>query len=56
MANVRISRRKSLGMSVRRRFELPAGASVPRKRVYHCHILMLEDDGGMMRPYYDVVV
>ena len=55
MANVRISRRKSLGMSVRRRFELPAGASVPRKRVYHCHILVFEDD-GMMRPYYDVVV
>jgi spore coat protein A len=35
---------------IRQRFDLPAGASVPQKYVYHCHILEHEDN-DMMRPY-----
>ncbi|HSK83338.1 MAG TPA: multicopper oxidase domain-containing protein [Rubrobacter sp.] len=74
MANVRIFRRKVLGMSatggagpmrgwkdtfganpdqvtrILQRFEPPAGATVPQKYVYHCHILAHEDN-DTMRPH-----
>ena len=36
--------------TIRQRFELPAGASLPQKYVYHCHILEHEDN-DMMRPF-----